>query len=420
MAKKLRSDVIDEGAPGLYHIYSRTVRRAWLMGRDPITGKNYDHRRKILEEELKYLMARFAIECAAFSILSNHFHLLLRNRPDIVKEMSDEEVAQRWHEIAPGDSGRRRDGKPPKFTRRKLEAMLADKKLIKKIRRRLSSISWLMQLMKQRVARMFNVEEEVSGRFWAGTFHAESIDSPEQLLATMTYIDANQFRAGMVKTLGASEHSSVRTRIRAAKRLKRLRRVLRKRGPKAYAQARDRMAKQDRVMALVDEWLAPIDESTPPGQTPAERVGKVAAGLTDTADSPFTSSPAERGLRLTDKGVLSMTGEEYLKLLEWTIKEEQRRAEAARQAESDRITGKDKKRKAPREKLSDGQPYLSRAVRKHLRRLGIAGPNAWMKAFGRVAVKTKFLYRKPVNTPAEDARCEIPTKTDAQNAPLRV
>ncbi len=87
---------------------------------------------------------------------------------------------------------------------------------------------------------------------------------------------------------------------------------MRKRGRKAHAQARDRMAKQDQVMALVDEWLAPIDESTPPGQMPAQRVGKVPASLPDQAESLFTRSPAERGVRLTEKGVLSMTGEEYL------------------------------------------------------------------------------------------------------------
>ncbi len=63
-------------------------------------------------------------------------------------------------------------------------------------------------------------------------------------------------------------------------------------------------------------WSDVIDESTPPGETPTQRVGKVAAGLPDQADSPFPSSPAERGLRLTDEGALSMMGEQYLKLIE--------------------------------------------------------------------------------------------------------
>ncbi len=51
------------------------------------------------------------------------------------------------------------------FTRRKLEAMLRDKKLIEKTRGRLPSIFWLVQLRKQRTARMFNVRVEVSSRF---------------------------------------------------------------------------------------------------------------------------------------------------------------------------------------------------------------------------------------------------------------
>ena len=157
--------------------------------------------------------------------------------------------------------------------------------------------------------------------------------------------DASQFRAGMLKTLGASEHSSMRMRIRTMMRLKRLRRAWGRREHRVYVQAGDRMAEKNLVMELVDQQFAPTDEIAPPGQTPAQCVGKVAACLRDETDSPFTNWPARWGRRLT--------GEAYLELLEWTIKKEQRGAEAERHADTDRVVVKGKTPSvSPRKKAS--------------------------------------------------------------------
>jgi hypothetical protein len=42
------------------------------------------------------LASVFAIDCLTFAVLSNHLHLILRSRPDIVRGWSDQEVAKRW------------------------------------------------------------------------------------------------------------------------------------------------------------------------------------------------------------------------------------------------------------------------------------------------------------------------------------
>ena len=51
------------------------------MGVDERFGKNFDHRKRWIEEKLKILAANFGIDLLAFSCMSNHFHLLLRSRP---------------------------------------------------------------------------------------------------------------------------------------------------------------------------------------------------------------------------------------------------------------------------------------------------------------------------------------------------
>ena len=64
--------------------FLRVVRRCFLLGNDPVTGKNYDHRKIWIEDQLKHLAANFGIDLLSFAILSNHFHLILRSRPDVV------------------------------------------------------------------------------------------------------------------------------------------------------------------------------------------------------------------------------------------------------------------------------------------------------------------------------------------------
>jgi REP element-mobilizing transposase RayT len=59
------------------HVMNRVVRRCFLMGTDEFSGKNYDHRKTWVESELKRLAAGFGIDLLTFSILSNHFHLIL-------------------------------------------------------------------------------------------------------------------------------------------------------------------------------------------------------------------------------------------------------------------------------------------------------------------------------------------------------
>jgi hypothetical protein len=65
-----------------YHCFNRIVRRNFLCGFDPHSGKDYSHRLEWLYQRLRYLARYFALDVLGYAILSNHFHLVLRNRPD--------------------------------------------------------------------------------------------------------------------------------------------------------------------------------------------------------------------------------------------------------------------------------------------------------------------------------------------------
>ena len=91
-----RAEVIDPNEVTIVHAFNRTVRRCFLIGDDPLTGKNFDHRKVWIEELLEQFAASFAIDLLCFSILSNHYQLILRSRPDVVVTWDDREVARRW------------------------------------------------------------------------------------------------------------------------------------------------------------------------------------------------------------------------------------------------------------------------------------------------------------------------------------
>jgi len=142
MARLARAEVFAADEIAIVHGMNRVVRRCFLLGNDPITGKNFDHRKRWLDEQLIHQARHFGIDLLCQAILSNHFHLVLRSRPDVVAEWDDAEIARRWLMLCP----ERRDtnGKPEEPSEFELNHICKDKSKLKVLRSRLSDISWWM------------------------------------------------------------------------------------------------------------------------------------------------------------------------------------------------------------------------------------------------------------------------------------
>ena len=198
-----------------YHCVSRCVRRAWLCGVDPYDGRDHSHRRQWVVDRMEHLVNAFAIDVAAYAILSNHYHLVLRVDMERAARWSWQEVIDCWHRVYGGNmlSQRFVRGEPLSTAERKLLQQFAET-----WRHRLSDISWFMGALNEHIARRANLEDEVTGKYWEARFKSQALLDEQAILACSVYCDLNPIRAMMADTPETSEYTSIQKRIEAAKK----------------------------------------------------------------------------------------------------------------------------------------------------------------------------------------------------------
>ena len=286
MSRSNRGDKIDPRTVQIIHAVSRTTRACWLLGDDPVSGKNYDHRKGWIEDLLVRFAAQFAIDLLAYSILSNHHHQMLRSRPDVVKTWDDTEVARRWLMICPERKDKNKNPLPP--TEAELDCIRNCPVKCQEIRLRLSDVSWWMRLMNQRIAQRANQEDGARGRFFEDRFKGIPVIDEQTVLACAAYVDLNWIRACMAETLEMSNYTSAQRRIEALN------------SKTQPAKTRSTKSASIRRARLGDSFLSPVD-------------------LCESSELPGPK-PSSNGARCSDKGFLSMGADEYMELLDWSAR----------------------------------------------------------------------------------------------------
>lgn len=310
MPRPLRSSIYHPSEIAILHCVQRCVRRAFLSGVDKYSGNDYSYRKEWIRQRIEKLASVFGVDVLTYAILSNHLHVVLRNRPDVVETWSDKDVALRWLQIFPGKRIEDQLGDP---TTNDVDSLVRDKEKLELVRSRLSDISWFMRALSEPIARMANRQEKCTGAFWEGRFKSQRIIDEPALLACCMYVDLNPVRAAMADSPEKSEFTGAYDRF-AAERGKTIEssaapmktipreeatKMIRQLSPRELNEIRKSARQRKGRRILRDAWLAPL-----------------------TLDRRMLGSmPNKEGLRTSDKGFLAMTWQEYVALLVWTGKQ---------------------------------------------------------------------------------------------------
>jgi REP element-mobilizing transposase RayT len=283
MPRLARYEVMDPAEVQVLHCVQRCVRRAFLCGDDPLSGQSFEHRREWIRQRLEFLASVFGVDCLTYTVLSNHLHVVLRSRPDVVASWSDEEVAVRWLRLFP--RRRDKDGSPAEPQKPEIDMIVNDPEVLAERRRRLSDVSWWMRCTAENVARRANREDECTGRFWEGRFKTQLLLDEASLLACAAYVDLNPIRAALAETPEESEFTGAKDRID------------------------DLAVRADRRRMSTHQWERSRRRKKSGWMSPIE---------IDERDDALGPDAESSGRRASRKGFLSISMLQYLELLDWT------------------------------------------------------------------------------------------------------
>jgi REP element-mobilizing transposase RayT len=203
-----RKSLVSVDTTPSYHVVSRCVRRTFLFG--IVDSKDFSHRRDAIVTRLAELTQLFCIDISAYAIMSNHYHLVVRIQKQPALDLSITDVALRWRSLY---------SLPILANRYACDEQLTDAELneaekqIEAHRARLYDLTWFMHCLNEPIARMANLEDGCTGRFWEGRFKSQALLDERAELQAMAYVDLNPIRAQLAETLEDSDFTSIQTRL---------------------------------------------------------------------------------------------------------------------------------------------------------------------------------------------------------------
>lgn len=186
--RRARIKVKAERDEAVYHLVSRTVNGERILG---VVAK------EVLRRQI-WQVADFAgLEILTYTILSNHFHILVRVPKR--EPISDEEVLRRYRVLYP---------RPTRYQSAHIEVIAAQlaqntpEAVVWRERqlRLMYDVSQFMKLVKERFSIWYNARHQRFGPVWSDRFKSVLVEPKVRVIRTIAvYIDLNCVRAGIVR-----------------------------------------------------------------------------------------------------------------------------------------------------------------------------------------------------------------------------
>ena len=173
--------------PAHYHCVSRVVDRNFVFG---------THERDVFRKILRQVEAFSGVRVLTWTILSNHFHVLLEVPPPPTEPLGDAEILRRCAELYPKHAMIEIEWE---FENARRMGERSHEQLREKYLRRMWDLSEFMKTLKQKFTLWFNRTHDRIGTLWESRFKSVVVEGTWQsLLKVAAYVDLNAVRAGLV------------------------------------------------------------------------------------------------------------------------------------------------------------------------------------------------------------------------------
>ncbi len=179
---------LEEGAQ-FFHCVSRVVDRRFVFGQDE---------REVFRSILRKVEAFSGLEVLTWTILSNHFHVLLYvpEKPGM-DTVSDEDLLERVGVLYGAEQMENLRWQLEQWSKPGFEG--AKEKLRERYFCRMYDLGQFMKSLKQRFSLWFNRRQERKGTLWEERYRSTVVGgSLESIYTVAAYIDLNGVRAGLV------------------------------------------------------------------------------------------------------------------------------------------------------------------------------------------------------------------------------
>lgn len=215
MARIPRKELVASGQVSVFHTVNQCLAPAQLAGADRKSGESLEHRRKFIIDRLQLQSELLCVEVLAFAVEPHRIQMVLRTRPDLVKQLTETEIARRYLGAIPPKHGFDQVIEPP--TTAEVRALVADRALLARARTRLSDLSWFVSQISESVARNSNRESGAEGKFWEGRFTCRPILDEHGLALAASHVDLAPVLSGEATTAAGCKGTSLAVRLQAAR-----------------------------------------------------------------------------------------------------------------------------------------------------------------------------------------------------------